>query len=48
VWIIWALTQDNPLVTLPGQPSAIIDVLGVAQPAARAFVLTPKPLYVEW
>jgi hypothetical protein len=48
VWIIWALTQDNLLVTLPGQPSAIIDVLGVAQPAARAFVLTPKPLYVEW
>jgi hypothetical protein len=48
VWLVWGLTQDNVLVTLPAAPAAITDVLGNAQPAARAFVITPKPLYIEW
>lgn len=48
IWLMWATTLNNTLVTLPANPSAITDALGMAQPAARAFALTPKPLYIEW
>lgn len=48
VWLMWALTLNNTLVTLPANPNAITDALGNGQPAARAFTLTTKPLYIEW
>lgn len=48
VWLMWALTLNQTLVTLPATPQATTDVLGNTQPAARAFALTTKPLYIEW
>jgi hypothetical protein len=47
VWLAWSVARDVR-VTLPANPAAITDALGNAQPAARAFTLTPKPLYIEW
>jgi hypothetical protein len=48
VWMMWLAAQDSQLVTLPAAPAAITDVMGNAQPASRAFVLTTKPLYIAW
>lgn len=48
VWLMWAISQGTVLVNLPANPTAITGVLGEAQPAARAFTLSTKPIYIEW
>jgi hypothetical protein len=50
LWVIWSQDGTTEIVSLPSTPDGVWDVFGQPQTVAdpSIFVVTIKPLYVEW
>jgi hypothetical protein len=47
-WVLWALSDEPKMVTLPREPRAIFDAFGIPLERSREIVLTASPVFVEF
>ena len=48
IWVLWSLDGADHDISLAASPRAVFDVFGISLPTSERFLITLKPIYVEW